>query len=131
MAVFALLAAGASVTIAGLVWCIHTAIFVSRSERTEGEIVRFEQVPTRGGKAAVSVFSYRDRSGHKWEGMNDFSSATLSLGEKVIVVYDPNAPMSSSVDSVRAIWFGPGLILVWGLGFLAFAWHTKKKEEKR
>src|SRR4051812_3141195 len=116
----ALYGAGGLVAAFGLVWCANTAFFVSRATKTEGEIVRFEKVPTKGGWSIHPVFAYRDSSGHRWESTTDYSSATFAVGQKVAVIYDPDAPMSASLDSTRAIWFLPLFILAWGVMFLAF-----------
>ena len=129
VAAYALIGVGMAVTLAGVIWCANTALFVASAKRTEGEIVRFDKVATRGGWSSHPVFSYRDSSGHRWEGTTDFSSAEFKVGQKVQVSYDPAAPMSSSLDSLRASWASPVLILVWGVGFLIFAWRMYKKEK--
>ena len=84
----ALFGAGGLVSIFGVVWCVKTALFVSRAKKTEGEIVRFHKVRTTGGWASHPVFAYRDGTGHRWEGTTDYSSASFAIGQKVAVIYD-------------------------------------------
>src|SRR2546421_294176 len=88
----ALFLVGALVGTSGIVWFGYTVRFVATAKKTEGEIVRFEKVATKGGWTTAPVYAYRDTSGHRWEGQMGHSSHDYRIEEKIPVIYDPNAP---------------------------------------
>jgi hypothetical protein len=131
IALVALYCVGGSVFLAGLYWCINTAIFVIRTDRTEGEIVRIEKVRAKGGWSYVAAYSYLDREGHRWEGRTPFSARSfseLNEGQKVKVLFDPEEPMDANLDSTYTVWFLPGFITCWGGLFLFITWLNNRRK---
>lgn len=122
-----LFASGAAVALAGLIYGGYEVYFIATAKKTEGEIVRFEKVATKGGWTQVPVYVYRDDSGHRWEGRGS-SSSSAAIAQKLPVLFDPKAPMTSEPEYIGASWLSPLFITVWGI---LFAWSSVRSSRRR
>ena len=110
---------GSVVAIAGLIWLVRTAAFVSRAAKAPGQVIAMEQRNGgENGSVSYSVFAFTDSVGivHTQR-----SSGGLSVGGRVTVLYDLAAPKHSEIESFQTLWFGPVFFTGFGLIFGGFA----------
>lgn len=115
---------GSLIAVAGVIWLVKTATFVTRASKAPGTVVEMERnASSEGGSTYHPIFTFADASGiiHTQRTSSGSSSYTFEPGEKVTVLYDITAPKNSKIDSFQTVWLGPLLITGFGLLFGGFA----------
>lgn len=112
--------AGSLMAIAGIIWLVQTAAFVSRAIKAPGLVVAMER---SGGSAYFPVFTFTDAGGivHTQRSSDGSSGFAFKAGEHVTVLYDAAAPKRSKIQSFQTVWLGPLFVTGFGLSFGGFA----------
>jgi hypothetical protein len=139
--VFGVLIAGS-----GLIWTAHTALFLSRSVKTQGVIV--EVIATTSTRSPgerpgaiqstnyYPVVEFWDTSGarHEVKSSRAARSDHYRRGDEVTVHYDPQDPEQAFIRDTWILWFSPGVILGAGLIWMTFVGvllHFSKRFDAR
>lgn len=110
---------GLGLIIGVIAWCVSTANFIRSAARAPGVVTRLNA----GGShpeiqftvASGEVVTY-PQGGIIWG---------YHTGERVWVLYDPRSPNSDpTLDTIPALWFDQGMMLLMGLVFLSIGLWT-------
>lgn len=110
---------GSLVAVAGLIWLIWTAGFVSRATKAIGQIIAMERSEgSEGGPIYQPVFTFTDSGGisHTQRSSSSTSEFSFEIGDRVTVLYDSATPKHSKIESFETVWLGP--LVVTGFGLL-------------
>ncbi len=71
------------------------------------------------------VFTFTDSGGisHTQRSSSGSSEFSFEIGERVTVLYDPDTPRHSKIESFETVWLGPVVVTSFGLlvgGFACF-----------
>lgn len=111
---------GSLTAIAGVIWLIVTAVFVSRAAKAPGQVIAMERSQgSESGSVYRPVFTFTDSGGIIHTQVSSFGSSDFSfaVGEPVTVLYDPITPKHSKINSFQTIWFGP--LFTTGMGIVS------------
>ena len=107
---------GSLIAIAGLVWLIRTASFVSTAAKAPGQVTAMERSQgSHGFSTFHPVFTFTDGSGIIHTQRSSFGYS-FEVGERVTVLYDAAIPKHSKIESFQTVWLGP--LICSGLGML-------------
>lgn len=123
---------GALIAGSGLIWTAHTALFLSRSEKIQGEIVEVIAITStrspseRAGAIQPTnyypVVGFTASSGKRHEVKSSRAARTdhYRQGDEVTVHYDPRDPTQAFIRDAWILWFSPGVLLGAGLIWMTF-----------
>jgi hypothetical protein len=124
--------------IGGIVWLCWTANFVFRAARATGTIIKMEESKSSEGTKMYSpVYTFADAAGTTYTEKASLASSTsvFAAGEKVTVLYDPDSPKRSNIDSFSTLWLGPAIFTgggTVGCGFSCFwLWMATRSLRKQ
>ncbi len=115
---------GSLFAIAGLIWLVRTAAFVSQAAKAPGQVIAMERSEgSEGGSVYYPVFTFTDSGGIVHTQRSSFGSSDYSFeaGERVTVLYDTTTPKHSKIESFKTVWLGPVFVTGFGLLFGGFA----------
>ena len=116
------------VTIAGLIWLVRTTTFVAGAARASGAIIALKEERAVDGSSTnyFPLFIFSDSSGtiHTQRSYPNVTVSDFERGQKIVVLYRPNSPEHSKIDSAKTLWFGPLLCTGGGLLQTAFLWFV-------
>lgn len=123
-----LVAGGIAMVIGGIWFAQKAADFLDRTARADGTVMALQRkTGTKGTPLDFPVVRFHHReSGAAVE----FKSGTglwpspFSVGEAVVVAYDPADPSQAEIDSFWTTWFMPLLLGLFGLSCIAAGAHT-------
>ena len=120
------------VTVAGLALAIWTAVWVARAERATGTAghIGFEKSTVSKSPGTYTVYvTYKTQAGEgKTVGLKCFSRNSYPGGSAVPVIYHPNQPGSTRLDTFLDLWLAPSVLLVWGGCWLFGCWRKLKRQ---
>lgn len=123
------------VTLAGLIWLVRTAAFVAGATRASGAIIALKEEPAvdRSSTNYFPLFVFSDSSGtiHTQRSYPNVTVAAFEPGQKIVVLYSPNSPEHSKIDSAKTLWFGPLLCTGGGLLQTAMLWFVSNRLGRR
>lgn len=123
---------GALLALTGLIWMGNRALFLSKSIKTEGQLIEIDSVETERYKRQPhesstqvtrhAIAEFKDEAGqrHEIRCLLPMATESLSTGDVVIVHYNPLNPKEGFIDHWMILWFAPGLVLGMGLFFVGF-----------
>jgi hypothetical protein len=113
------IAIGFLIMIAGVIWLLNTAHFVSKAAVTRAKILDLEQSRRKGGTLFYPVFRFADAGGILHTQRSAFASSDypFEVGELVPVLYDPQIPRRAKIKTFKTLWLGPVFITAYGLLF--------------
>ncbi len=114
---------GSLVAVAGMVWLVRTAAFVSRAAKAPGLVIAMDRSDGRRGSVYHPVFTFTDFGGvaHTQRSSIGSSHSSVEAGERVTVLYDSAAPKQSQIQTFQTVWLGPLFVTGFGLLFGGFA----------
>jgi hypothetical protein len=139
LAVFAFMfaAAGAVLLVVTVPSALRTLMFLRRAVRTEGSVVRIadsEHNPLGGSSRGFVVYRFSDAAGKEHEVSATINLVRGEVGDRVVVLYDPDSPATARLDDFSDLWandlimLAAGLVsLPAGIGVVLFArWRRRK-----
>jgi len=136
--VLSLLAGGAALFIFGIGFTVQNWFFIHRAEAATGTItdVLFVHGDQDQSDTYRPVFTFKTADGlaHRVQSDVDSSPSNYQIGQRVSVVYSPNAPDDAKIDSIGQLWFFPLLFVSIGaaagccglIGARVFARRTRQ-----
>jgi len=106
--------------VAGVAQGISRWRFLDRAVRTHAVVVGIDETPDEDGGSMKTPRLSFDVGGRRVEfrGGLPMSPSPYSVGDRVAVVYDPQAPEKAEINHWFQLWFQPFLAVLIG-GFLA------------
>jgi hypothetical protein len=101
--------------------------FVVEASVASGTVIRSENVSRTWTPSYAAVIEFKDKNDNKIEFVNEVSNTGLALGDIVDVLYVDEKPKQAKVNLFFHLWFGDFMILLFGLVFLSFGVHLKRK----
>jgi hypothetical protein len=108
---------------------INTRKFLSDCIRANGEVIDLVRSVdgSSGGDRFISyapVFKFTDENGqsHKVTSEESSSPASFSIGQSVVVLYEPGKPMQARINTFMEIWGGPIIFGLVGTAFILFGY---------
>ena len=88
-----------------------------------GTIVELESYMSRQTRMYKPVFEYQSSDGklHRVTYANGQSPSPYAVGDKVTVLYRPEAPTEAKVDAIHSMWLAPIMLGIAAGGALIFA----------
>mgnify|MGYP003348002298 CR=1 FL=1 len=115
---------GVLVVIAGVCLWISLQRFKATALRTEGTVIRFTKIESHQGEKTNTqlqyLVQYRVEDKQYTVSVSSFYPA-YSIGQKVMVLYSPDDPEQSKIDSFQEISLGPLFSIGVGSIFIIFA----------
>jgi len=128
----------------GVFLTARTLIFVVKATHTQGTVVALEshtsatggssrRHPRQTSQTWRPVFEFKDGQGSVHRVTEPFGSrpAMFTKGDSVGVLYDAANPASAHIDTVKILWFAPGLLTIMGLVFASVGCFLWKRERRR
>jgi hypothetical protein len=99
-------------------WAVRTRAFLARAERAPGTVVDLEPSRSKDGTTYRPVVDYVLPTGQARTLRSNTGSnpPAFSIGEAVVVLYDPADPADARIDSTFSLWGGP--IILGGMSAL-------------
>ena len=111
---------GGLITMGGLMWLIRTAVFVSGSDKSAGQIIAMER--TKGSRGVYPVFTFTDSSKNVRTQRSGIPEHSFKVGERLTILYDPANPKHAEIDTFQTVWLPPFEVTGFGLLFGGFSW---------
>lgn len=107
---------GLLLLVIGGMWLSSVNRFVATAVEVNGEVVDVEY----GSRSTeVPVFRFRDREGseHTVRESAGQSPSPFAIGSRVVVLYEPQAPIKARIKSFGTLWVGPTFATAFGVLF--------------
>ena len=105
-------------------WLLYqsAAEFVARGVEVEGRVIDLVEVIDREDRSRTykPEYTFTDADGNEWTDVASVSTnpPSYDVGDKIAIVYDPDQPRDSRVNSFGALWLGPIILGVFSVVFL-------------
>lgn len=106
---------------------INTRKFLSDCIRADGKVIDLVRSTDQGTGvnrfvSYAPVFEFTDRNGQSHKVTSDESSslASFSIGQQVVVLYEPDKPMQARINTFMQIWGGSIIFGIVGTSFILF-----------
>ncbi|MEY3896411.1 MAG: hypothetical protein RLZZ214_1931 [Verrucomicrobiota bacterium] len=86
----------------GSVWLSRTASFVSRADRSAGQVIAIEPK----GKWVHPVFALTDSKSHV-RTQHSIPSRRFKVGEHLTILHDPANSGQAGIESFQTVWLPP------------------------
>ena len=109
---FALLPLSAIIlAVVGIWYAVVSWRFYSTGVKVEGTVVRLAESSDSDGVSYSPVFSYTvNGQQYEYESVNSSNPPDYSVGDKVILLYDPAKPERARQNSIWELWLLPGIL---------------------
>jgi len=96
--------------------------FVENSVTTDGKVMRMDTLSGNDGVMFAPVFEYTDENGNRYLKASDTGNypAKYRVGVTVKVLYQPDDPIDSKIDSDFSVWGIATILLIVGGLFVFF-----------
>jgi uncharacterized Tic20 family protein len=90
-------------------WYSNTNSFLENAVKTEATVVKMEKRNSDDGTMYYPVFSFLDKDGNRQRIHSTMGSypPAYKIGDTVSILYDPQTPEKTKLDSFMCLWLGP------------------------
>ncbi|MEP6923117.1 MAG: DUF3592 domain-containing protein [Pyrinomonadaceae bacterium] len=94
---------------------------VAGSVKATGTVVNFGRMMGKSGYLYCPQVVFADATGQRIEFQSELGTQppAYTVGQQVPVIYQKNNPRQAEIDSLMALWFAPGCMIVMALTFTA------------
>lgn len=119
---------GLVLAVGGVAFVLAHLAFLDTAERAPGEVVAIaRERGVRGMPLHFAIVRYRppeSREPLEFKAKPGLWPSSFSVGDRVVVAYDPVEPANAKIVSFWTLWFLPGAMVVLGFACIGAGWHT-------
>jgi Protein of unknown function (DUF3592) len=111
---------GLCVLISGIISVFKVRRGLANSAKTKGKVIAFGIISGQCGNLYCPQVAFQIPNGQTFRFQSEVGTQPPSyqVGQQVQVVYQTTNPNQAEIDSAMTLWFAPGCMSLFGLGFM-------------